>query len=134
QRWWVGDGHHRLRAFRLAGREEIPCLVYHGTRRDAILYAAGANARHGKRRTADDVRRAVAALVGDATWGKMPNVWIGEKVGITEGRVRQIKKELQGLTAQRGHVNGRTAESRPNRDNGRLPEHRNGKQPAPNTE
>src|SRR2546423_11498679 len=39
QRWWVGDGHHRLRPFRLAGREQIPCVVHHGSPRVPLPFA-----------------------------------------------------------------------------------------------
>ena len=46
--WWIGDGHQRFAAARRAGIEVLLCEVRAGGRRDAILYAAGANAYHVK--------------------------------------------------------------------------------------
>lgn len=74
--YWVWDGFHRLAAFRQALAKDparisssIPALVRPGTRRDAVLLAAGANAAHGLRRTVEDKRRAVDALLADPEWG-----------------------------------------------------------------
>ena len=47
----------------------IAALVKAGTRRDAVLAAAGANAAHGLRRSAADKARAVDALLTDDEWG-----------------------------------------------------------------
>lgn len=48
-----------------------PSDVRTGTQRDAILFACGANATHGLRRTNDDKRKAVGVLLADAVWSKM---------------------------------------------------------------
>jgi hypothetical protein len=50
----VADGFHRVRACAEADIVDIPCVVHRGTRRDALLYACGANAAHGARRTNAD--------------------------------------------------------------------------------
>lgn len=74
--YWVWDGFHRCAAFREALRQNparmspsISVIVQPGTRRDAVLLAAGANAAHGLRRTVEDKRRAVDALLNDPEWG-----------------------------------------------------------------
>jgi hypothetical protein len=60
--YWVANGFHRYRAaFRLK-RENIECEVRKGGLRQAILYACGANAAHGLRRTNGDKRQAVTLL------------------------------------------------------------------------
>ena len=64
--YWLGDGFHRLHAYRKAGQESIQVDVRMGTCRDARLYAAGANGAHGLRRTNDDKRRAVQMVLDDA--------------------------------------------------------------------
>ena len=50
---WLADGHYRVKAARAAlssreGPRTLPAEVHAGTKRDAILYAAGANAKHGQ--------------------------------------------------------------------------------------
>lgn len=71
--YWLGDGFHRLEAHMAAYRDatvmpHIQCEVRSGTRRDAILHAAGANAAHGLPRTDEDKRRAVDTLLQDDEW------------------------------------------------------------------
>src|SRR5688572_3069537 len=57
--YWLADGFHRMRAHERAWRDEISCEVVEGSLRDAILYAVGANAAHGIRRSNRDKRNAV---------------------------------------------------------------------------
>ena len=49
--YWLADGFHRVAARRQAGIRHIEAEIREGTKRDAVLYAAGANAHHGLRRT-----------------------------------------------------------------------------------
>mgnify|MGYP003439847580 FL=1 len=64
--YWLADGFHRYHAYRKAGKTSIPAEVSTGAKRDAILYAAGANIGHGLRRTNADKRRAVEMILADA--------------------------------------------------------------------
>ena len=71
--YWLADGYHRHGAFQIvltALRDElgvqsldIPCEVFEGTLRDAILYACGANATHGIPRTNADKRVAIETML-----------------------------------------------------------------------
>ena len=65
--YWLADGFHRIEAYRKVGVSVgdtlVPAIVHAGARRDAILHAAGANARHGLRRTNADKRRAVETVL-----------------------------------------------------------------------
>lgn len=83
--YWLGDGFHRVRAHFMAGGSdaEIPCEVRPGTRRDAVLCAAQANASHGLRRTLDDKRRAVDTLLRDEEWGKWSDRKIAESCHVS---------------------------------------------------
>jgi hypothetical protein len=49
--YWLADGFHRFHAARMAGAEGMDADVRKGTRTDARLFAASANAAHGKVRT-----------------------------------------------------------------------------------
>lgn len=92
--YFVGDGHHRLNAYATAGQTQISAEVRSGTQRDAILYAAGANAQHGLRRTNADKRRAVETLLRDEEWGKWPQGRIAEACGVSREYVSRVSKEV----------------------------------------
>src|SRR5262245_29114813 len=62
------DGYHRFKAAKVAGLGQLRATVHQGCRRDAILFAVGANAAHGLRRTNADKRRAVLTLLKDPEW------------------------------------------------------------------
>lgn len=93
--YWVWDGFHRVEAHRLAGRETIQAEVRQGTRRDAVLLAAGANAGHGWRRTNEDKRRAVEHLLRDPEWVSWSNEEIARKCYVSSATVGNIRKELE---------------------------------------
>jgi hypothetical protein len=61
--YWLGDGWHTVRGYELKRKKMVRCEVRKGTRLDAIVYAAGANTKHGLRRTNADKRRAVWLLL-----------------------------------------------------------------------
>ena len=70
--YWLADGFHRVKACQLHGRYVAHADIKQGTRRDAILYAVGANADHGLPRSNADKRRAVMTLLEDAEWAPAP--------------------------------------------------------------
>lgn len=98
--YWVADGFHRGQAFREAGLEKAPVDIRPGTKRDAILYAVGANASHGLRRTPEDKRRAVLTLLKDSEWSGWANREIARRCAVAEGTVRNIKQELSAQITQ----------------------------------
>lgn len=91
---WLGDGFHRCAAFEAQGVTEVPCIVRKGTRRDALLFAVGANAKHGLRRTNADKHRAVELLLRDEEWVEKSDHWISEKCGVSQPFVGKIRSEL----------------------------------------
>jgi hypothetical protein len=52
--YWLADGFHRFDA--MTGRKTVRCEIHKGGLRDAILFACGANAVHGLRRTNEEKR------------------------------------------------------------------------------
>jgi hypothetical protein len=94
KRHWVADGFHRVKAAREAGREEIAVLVRHGSRRDAVLFAAGANAHHGLRRSNADKRRAVMLLLADSEWSAWSDREIARICGVSGPFVGTVRGEL----------------------------------------
>jgi hypothetical protein len=94
--YWLGDGFHRHSAawYAFGATCTIPADVRAGTRRDAILHAAGANNTHGLPRTNADKRRAVEALLRDEEWGKWSDREIARRCAVTQPFVSSVRKEL----------------------------------------
>jgi hypothetical protein len=116
--YWLADGFHRIEAYRRAAAQldqpadRIPADVRAGTRRDAILYAAGANAQHGLRRTNADKRRAVEVLLRDDEWRQWSDREIGRRCDVSDVFVGKVRREMtaNGLQspAERTGADGRT--------------------------
>lgn len=100
EEYWVGDGHHRLEAARLAGRKEITAEVREGAHRDAVLHAAAANAQHGLRRTRADKRNAVLTLLQDPEWREWGDREIARRTGVNHELVGRLRTELSGGNRQ----------------------------------
>ncbi len=94
ENYFLCDGFHRVKAANSAGLTEIPVEIKHGTKRDAILYSVGANAKHGLRRTNVDKRRAVLTLLDDPEWKQWSNMEIGRVCCVNEKTVRNLRKSL----------------------------------------
>lgn len=92
--YWLADGFHRFYGAREAKRSSIPARVKQGTQRDAILFAAGANAAHGLRRTNADKRQAVTTLLNDDEWVKWSDNAVAEKCHVTQPFVREVRAQL----------------------------------------
>jgi hypothetical protein len=92
--YWLADGFHRFFAAKKHGVEGICAEVHQGTRRDALLYAAGANATHGLRRTNADKRRAVLTLLQDAEWQRWSNREIARQCGVTHAFVGKLRRDI----------------------------------------
>lgn len=91
---WLADGFHRVEAADEADLKTIAAEIRQGTKRDATLYACGANRDHGLRRSRADIRRAISTLVQDAEWGQLANRAIADKVGCDHKTVASVRDEL----------------------------------------
>lgn len=96
----VADGFHRLNAAKNAKLETIAAEVHDGGPRDAILYSAGANIRHGLRRSNDDKRRAVLMLLEDSEWSRWSNREIARRTGVSDPTVAKYREELSAKNSQ----------------------------------
>ena len=94
--YWLADGFHRFFAAKKHGAASVAAEIRQGTRRDAVLYAAGANATHGLRRTNADKRRAVLTLLKDEEWQRWSNREIARQCGVTHTFVGKLRTELVG--------------------------------------
>lgn len=98
---WLVDGFHRYHAFRAEGATSAPVEFRKGTKRDAKLHAAGANAGHGLKRTNADKRRAVRMLLDDADWQKWSNRRIAEHCGVSDPFVAELRSQLRTVSSCR---------------------------------
>lgn len=90
---WLAQGFHRLAAAVKAGRKKIAAEVRPGTRRDALIDAAGSNALHGLRRTNPDKRRAVELLIRECSdWS---NRRIADAAGVGDDLVADVRKTVR---------------------------------------
>jgi hypothetical protein len=90
----LSDGFSRVEASKRAGKATIECEFRHGTKRDAMLYACGANADHGLRRTNADKRRAVTRLLEDKEWSKWSDSKIAKLCRVSNHLVAEIRADL----------------------------------------
>lgn len=94
--YWLADGFHRLAAHKQAGRETILAEVRDGDRREAMLFAAGANAAHGLRRTQEDKRQAILALLRDREWCQWSDREIAKRTATDHKTVGKLRREISG--------------------------------------
>ncbi len=90
--YWLADGFHRFHSHQRAQRLEIEADIREGTRRDARMFACGANT--GLRRTRADKRRAVEILLGDEEWRTWSDREIARRTGVTPTFVGTVRTSL----------------------------------------
>jgi uncharacterized ParB-like nuclease family protein len=95
----LADGFHRVEAARQIGVETILAEVEQGTSRGAILAACAANATHGLRRTNEDKRRAIMAMLQDPEWAIWSDRAIAKACAVDHKSVAKVRREL---TAPKG--------------------------------
>ena len=91
---WLADGFHRYFAYRQAGALEVPADIKMGTKRDAVLYAVGANSKHGLRRTNADKRSAVLMLLNDKEWARWTDSAIAKACCVDHKTVAAYRSSL----------------------------------------
>ncbi len=92
--YWLADGFHRTAAAERASQLHVRAEVHPGGRREATLWAAGANATHGLRRTNADKRRAVALLLEDEEWSRWSDREVARRCGVSPTFVGALRAEL----------------------------------------
>jgi hypothetical protein len=102
----IADGFHRLQA--LSRLDEPPTHVpvdhREGGLQEAILFACGANAEHGLRRTRADKRRAVLTLLQDPEWSRWSSRAIAEQAKVSHPFVERLREALAADAAEAEHL------------------------------
>jgi hypothetical protein len=93
--FYLGDGFHRLDAHRSAhpDAKDIECKVHPGDRDDALLFACGANAQHGLRRSRSDKLKAVTTLIDSERWSQWSDREISRQCGVSHPFVAAVRRE-----------------------------------------
>lgn len=89
---WLADGFHRYFGAKQAGLLEIYEEREPGTQRDAILYSAAANAKHGLRRSNADKRKVVQTLLADPEWSNWSSRAIAKHCCVSHPFVEGIRE------------------------------------------
>jgi hypothetical protein len=99
---WLADGFYRVFAAQVAELDAVDATVRAGSFSDALLYSAGANTRHGLRRTNADKRLAVRKLLEDPEWSKWSDREIARQCAVDNSFVSKLHKELDDRKALAG--------------------------------
>jgi hypothetical protein len=100
----------------MAGTKKLDVHVEMGERRDALLFAAGANSKHGLKRTNADKRRAVLMLLTDEKWSQWSDSEIARRCAVNHHLVAEIRSETEAATRSSPSRRTRLRKTR----NGRL--------------
>src|SRR5262249_24549543 len=90
---WLADGFHRFLGRELAGLDKVLCRVHKGGRRDALLFAVGANAAHGLPRSPADKRNAVRLLLQDEEWQGWSAQQIAQAARVSWSLANEVRDE-----------------------------------------
>lgn len=93
--YYIGDGYHRIEASMLANRTVIDAEIRPGGFKAALNYAAGANDKHGLRRTNADKRKAIQVLLKDPKYCKKSDNQIAKIVHVTHKTVGDVRKDME---------------------------------------
>jgi hypothetical protein len=87
---WLADGFHRYYAAQKAGVQSMDVDWREGTLEMAKLYAAGANAEHGLRRTPGDKRRAIEMVLSTKAGGRWTQEQIAKHCHVSQSWVSDV--------------------------------------------
>lgn len=115
--YFLADGFHRYFAAKRAGSPGIKCDIREGTLRDAVLFSFGANDKHGLRRTPDDKRKAVMAMLSDIEWQDWSDREIARQCNVSHPFVAAVRKSMGATKTEtkfnrRGNVSTKTFTAR----------------------
>ena len=99
--YWLADGFHRHYAAASAALRDIGCLVKPGGLREAILHSVQANAAHGLRRSDEDKRRAVRALLEDEEWSKWSDREVARRCSVSADLANRLRREMEPVTVRK---------------------------------
>lgn len=87
---WLAAGFHRRNAYEAAGLSKMPLRVHAGTRLDAVIHSASADATHGLRRSDGDKRAAVLMLLRE--FPDRSTEWLASTARVSWSTVDKVRK------------------------------------------
>jgi uncharacterized ParB-like nuclease family protein len=103
--YWLADGFHRYHAAKkTANKRTLPAEIRAGGKREAILYAVGANASHGLRRSREDKRNSVLKLLKDEEWSQWGDREIARQCRVSHPFVSKLRAELTGNVTSENQI------------------------------
>jgi len=121
--YYLADGFHRYFAALKAKRTGIEAEVTAGTLSEAILYAVGANDKHGKPRTTEDKRNAVMMMLDNFEWSSWSTAEIAKQCNVSQPFVAGLRKGKQPETIKYKDKDGEVQErKRPAKVETKTPE------------
>jgi hypothetical protein len=99
--YWLADGFHRFCAHSNRDCVAIACVIYQGSRRDAVLYSVGANADHKPAlpRSKEDKRRAVMTLLYNQEWRQWSDREIARQCKVSDRTVNRLRQSICDIVA-----------------------------------
>ena len=108
--YYLADGFHRYFAAQKAGRTGIEAEVTTGTLSEAILYALGANDKHGKPRTLEDKTNAVMIMINHIEWSEWSSAEIARQCNVSENFVNKLRSGKQPDVIKYKNKDGKVVE------------------------
>ena len=84
-----------MEAYQQAGRDKIRALVREGSERDAMIHAAGANTKHGLRRSREDTHRCIRLLLEDKQLAGLSDRTLAKLVDCDGKTVAVVREKLR---------------------------------------
>lgn len=91
--YWCADGWHWWHGSAKAGKKSMDCFVVPGSFQDALRYAVGANATHGRPRTNEDKRRAIMACLEEKELENLSTREIAELCKVSRDLAERVRKD-----------------------------------------
>ena len=94
-KYFIGDGYHRIEAAKAANHKVIEAKIRRGGLVAALEYAAGANDKHGLRRTREDKQNAIRVLLTNPDFNIKSDRELGRIVHVDHHTVGSLREKLE---------------------------------------
>lgn len=95
---WLTDGFHRHAAYLKRKVQLVECNVTRGTHQEAVWRSLAANAKHGKRRTRADLKRAIEQVLRNDDWRALSDNAIAAHLGCTDKTVTSHRRRMEATS------------------------------------
>lgn len=93
---WLADGFHRYHAHKRAKVKDIAATIHTGSKDDALVFALGANAKNGLRRTNEDKRKCISIAL--ERWPEWSDRRIAEVCGVGHPTVSKMRPDVENFS------------------------------------